>query len=58
MNLFSGLSAFDFGFAISANRQPKVMAAAMPPAAPVTPPVNTPMRPLSATALATPLASE
>ena len=48
----------DFGRAMSANRQPNTMAAAMPPAAPVTPPVNAPSRPLSATAFATPLASE
>ena len=40
-----------------ATRKPKKMAAVMPPAAAVEPPVRAPMRPLSATAFLTPLAS-
>ena len=45
------------GLKIRATSQPKKMAAEMPPAAAVTPPVRAPSMPISSTAFAAPLAS-
>ncbi len=47
---------FGFGLKRRATRTPRKMAAAMPPAVLVTPPVTAPNRPFSATASLTPLA--